>query len=203
MRHAQVPFKLISYGRHYRDYVVSTVAKELMGPVCHLRYGYCRTARIIASAYDRNVDLATVVTPGAQSLVTAILTDTWAQARTVIARIWARRQTGDDAGDLGDGALERVSRELDNAMQQAVALAGDGLEAERAERMELFMAGFLVGQLSARPELVDAIREMPSLVGINGSSSPTTMKAGKTIRGSTVQGNVVQADDISGGIRFS
>jgi hypothetical protein len=145
------------------------------------------------------VDLTTVVMPGAQSLVTAILTDSWGQVRTAVARLWARRQPGSPDPDAT--ALEQARRELDNARQQAVTLAGDGSEAERARRMELFWAGYLAGQVSARPELADAVGALPALLGGGRGVPQATVTVSNTISG-TVHGNVVQADDICGGIRF-
>ena len=103
--------------------------------------------------------------------------------------------------DPDTACVEQAARELDLARQQAVELSGNGSRAERAGRMELFWAGYLAGQLAARPELADTVRTLPALVGAGGSVSQTTVSADKTVSG-TVHGNVVQADDVSGGIRF-
>lgn len=97
--------------------------------------------------------------------------------------------------------VEQATVELDLARQQALVLAGTGSENERARRMELFWAGYLAGQLAARPELGEAVHALPSLVAAAASFSQTTVSERKTVSG-TVHGNVVQADDVSGGIRF-
>lgn len=152
------------------------------------------------------MDLTTVVMPGAQSLVTAILTDGWGQARTAIAKLWARRggaggaNTYADRAEPAPAAIEQAGRELEAARRQGLELAGGGSEADRAARMQLFWAGYLAGQLAARPELAGALAELPALLGAGTSSSQTT-NVHNTISG-TVHGNAVQAGDIHGNITF-
>lgn len=141
----------------------------------------------------------TVVMPGAQSLVSAILTDSWSQARTALSRLWARRRPEDLSPDPSPAALERAKEELDLAKEQAVAVAGEGSELERTERMTIFWAGYLAGQVAARAELAAAIRAIPGL--LEPPPEASISKASNTISG-TVHGNVVQADNISGGIKF-
>jgi hypothetical protein len=152
------------------------------------------------------VDLTNVVMPGAQSLVTAIVTDSWSQIRTALSRIWARRRPEDGPSGPGIAALEAAGTELDLARQQALAIAGDGPASERADRMQLFWAGYLAGQIAARPELADAVSGLPVLLDSQRAASVTmTMDTSttntKTFSGSA-RGNVVQADDVSGGITF-
>jgi hypothetical protein len=136
------------------------------------------------------MDLTTVFMPGAQSLVTAILTDTWVQARATVAKLWSRRQS--DAA-----ATEQAGRELDAARSQALELAGSGSEAERAARMQLFWAGYLAGQAAARPELAAALTELPALLSASQGSTVQNSISG------TVTGTVVQARDIHGSITFN
>jgi len=142
--------------------------------------------------YDRCMDLTTVFMPGAQSLVTAILTDTWAHARKTVVKLWVSRHA-----DASEG---RVVGELDVARGQALELAGEGPEAERAARMQLFWAGYLAGQAAACPELSAAFAELPALLdaGRFVSQSPTLYN---TVSG-TVQGGVVQTGEIHGDITF-
>jgi hypothetical protein len=130
------------------------------------------------------MDLTTVFMPGAQSLVTAILTDTWHQARAAVAKLWVRR--GDDRA-----SLDRVSGELDVARGQALELAGSGPESERAERMQIFWAGYLAGQAAARPELAAVLTELPALLAASQPSTFTNNISG------TVH-NAVQTRDIHG-----
>jgi hypothetical protein len=149
------------------------------------------------------MDLTTVVMPGAQSLVTAILTETWGQARTAISKLWARRGivSGTSAYAEPDvAAIEQAGHELEAARQQALELAGSGSESDRAARMQLFWAGYLAGQLAARPELADALAQLPTLLGAGAATSQTTT-VHNTISG-TVRGSALQAGDIHGNITF-
>ena len=139
------------------------------------------------------MDLTTVFLPGAQSLVTAILTDTWHQARTAVAKLWARRADGaDEAVDAE--AVDRAGRELDLARAQAVELAGAGTEDERADRMRLFWAGYLAGQAAARPDLASGLAELPALLAAFAPQTTTTFNS--TMSG-TVNGTVAQANNIA------
>ena len=160
------------------------------------------------------MDLTTLVLPGAQSLVSAVLSDTWDQARSALARLWARRHPGlarsnPDSGadldavadaDADADAVERAGRELDAVRAQAIELAGQGDRAARAARMELFLAGYLAGQLAARPEFAETVRALPDLLGAGapypGSGGTYNINTGK------VRGNIVQARDIQGDVRF-
>ncbi|MEY9929892.1 hypothetical protein ABH926_004532 [Catenulispora sp. GP43] len=151
------------------------------------------------------MDLTTMVTPGAQSLVTAILTDSWAQVRTALSRLWAHRQSSSHASGPSEpdaAALQKAETELDVAKKQALIVGGNGPESERAARMEVFWIGYLAGQLAARPELAEAVQALPGLHGAQPDVSPTIVAVtSKTVSG-TVHGNAVQADDVTGGIRF-
>ena len=158
------------------------------------------------------MDLTTLVLPGAQSLVSAVLSDTWDQARSALARLWTRRHPGpagsnpdsgaalDADADADADAVERAGRELDAVRAQAIELAGQGDQAARAARMELFLAGYLAGQLAARPEFAETVRALPDLLGAGapypGSGGTYNINTGK------VRGNIVQARDIQGDVRF-
>jgi hypothetical protein len=149
------------------------------------------------------MDLTMLVMPGAQSLVTSILTDTWGQARTAIAKLWARKHNASGASAHAEpdaAAIEHAGRELDTARQQALELAGSGSESDRAARMQLFWAGYLAGQLAARPELSDVLAQLPALLGAGAPTSQTT-NVHNSITG-TVHGGAVQAGDIHGNISF-
>jgi hypothetical protein len=151
------------------------------------------------------VDLTNVVMPGAQSLVTAIVTDSWSQVRTALSHLWARRRPEEASSGPSTAAVEDAGTELDLARQHALAIAGEGPEPERADRMRLFWAGYLAGQIAARPELADAVRGLPVLLGSQQATAvtvnTTTNTNTKTFSG-TARGNVVQSDDVSGGIVF-
>jgi hypothetical protein len=149
------------------------------------------------------MDATTLVMPGAQSLVTAVLTDTWNQARAALANRWARRHPAADGrahADPEPAAIEQAARELDVARQQSLDLAGSGSDADREARMRLFWAGYLAGQLAARPELATALADLPALFGAGKPASQTTNVHNSFSGKST--GTVVQAGDIQGGINI-
>ena len=149
------------------------------------------------------MDLTTLVMPGAQSLVTSILADTWVQTRTAIAKLWARRRNASSPGEYADPdatAIDHAGHELDAARQQALELAGNGSESDQAARMQLFWAGYLAGQLAGRPELADVLAQLPTLLGAGAPTSQTT-NVHNTISGK-VTGNALQAGDIHGNISF-
>jgi hypothetical protein len=152
------------------------------------------------------VDPTSLVLPGAQSLVAAVLSDTWEQARSALARLWARRHPGpvgtnpDTGAEPDAGAVERAARELDAVREQAIELAGQGDEAARAARMQLFLAGYLAGQLAARPELAETVRTLPDLLA---AGAPDPRYGGVfTINAEKVSGSIAQARDIQGGVHF-
>jgi hypothetical protein len=151
------------------------------------------------------MDLTTVVMPGAQSLVAAIATDTWVHARTAVAKLWAQRHPSPGAPtitgwDPDPAAIEEAGQELETARQQALELAGNGSEPERAARMQLFWAGYLAGQLAARPELADVFAQLPALLG-EGRPATRISAVHNNITG-TVHGGALQAGDIHGDITF-
>lgn len=115
--------------------------------------------------------------PSAQSLVTAMLTDGWAQVRDALARRWSR-QTGEAPAD--------VERRLDTAHQQAEGLGED----EAVQRA--YWAGYLAAVLAERPALLDVIRDLPG---------PTDRPDVHNTNSGTVT-TLVQARDIHGGITF-
>lgn len=112
--------------------------------------------------------------PGAQSLVTAILTDGWTHVRDALARRWSR-QTGETQSD--------IERRLDTAHRQAEGM-GDGEAVQRA-----YWAGYLAAVLAERPTLLDVVRDLPDLPDLHNTNSGTVT-------------TLVQARDIHGDIRF-
>ena len=142
-----------------------------------------------------------MVMPGAQSLVTAVLTDSWGQVRSALSRVWAKHHRDSGVTNPDPTALSAAHAELDLAKEQALAVAGQGPESERADRMQLFWAGYLAGQLAARPELADAIRGLPALLELRPATPAILVTTNTSISG-TVHGDVAQTGDVSGGIRF-
>lgn len=144
------------------------------------------------------MDPTTLVMPGAQSLVTAILTDGWAQVRDTLANLWTRHRSV--AALDNPAALASSRQEWDSARGQSLALPNHGTDEERRDRMQAFWAGYLAGQLAARPDLSNALGELPRLLGpdrrIDQADSVTN-----TISGS-VFGTALQARDIRGDIHL-
>lgn len=128
------------------------------------------------------MDLDSVIVPGAQSLVTAMLTDAWSSARALVARRWGR--SGEHPAD--------VELRLEQAKEQSLTLAGS--DGDRQGRLEAYWAGYLAGLLAERPELVGAVRELAS----GGLSEATTQNSNT----GTVHGHLLQARDINGGVHF-
>jgi hypothetical protein len=136
-----------------------------------------------------SMDLGSVVLPGAQSLVAAMLGDAWATARSAFARRWGR-----DGADGGVAAEQR----LDEGRSQALALAGDG--PDRRARLEVFWAGYLAGLLAERPDLINAVREIGA--GQPPSTHNETHNTNTNSNTGTVHGSLLQAGDIQGNISF-
>lgn len=129
------------------------------------------------------MDLGSLVLPGAQSLVTAMLGDTWKSVRSALARRWGHGQ---------DDQTAVAEQHLEQARSQALVLAGDG--AEQQVRLEVFWAGYLAGLLAERPDLADTVQTLAARPesdgGIHNSNS------------GTVHRSMLQARDIDGDVRF-
>jgi len=126
-----------------------------------------------------------VILPGAQSLVNAILTDGWVQLRSKLASRWSK-----DAHSGQDDAEQR----LEAGHRQSLALAGEG--DDRQARLEAYWAGYLAALLAERPSLLEAIRDL---------GSPTATQADHvTVHNANTGtvGTLLQAGDIHGDITF-
>lgn len=130
------------------------------------------------------MDLDTVILPGAQSLMTAMLTDAWTSVRAAFARRWGR--------DAEHGT--ELERRLDDARERALVLAGQEDDDDREGRLQAFWAGYLAGLLAERPELAGALQEL--IAGLRPADGVRNSNTG------TVRGHLVQARDVSGGIEF-
>jgi hypothetical protein len=154
--------------------------------------------------YDRPMDFATVVLPGAQSIVSTILTETWSAARNKVARLWAKHQGAEAGAAEGTEAeqeverFDRASTELDLACKQSLEIAGSGSPEERAARMSLFWAGYLAAQAQVRPALADALAELPSLLGGREVPQYRSTVTHNEFSG-TASGPVLQIGHIEGG----
>jgi hypothetical protein len=126
-----------------------------------------------------------VILPGAQSLVNAILTDGWAQLRSKLASRWSK-----DAHSGQDDAEQR----LEVGYSQSLALAGEG--DERQARLEAYWAGYLAALLAERPGLLGAIRDL-------GSSAATDAGRANVHNTNTgTVGTLLQAGNLHGDITF-
>lgn len=122
------------------------------------------------------MDPASIVLPGAQSLVTQILSDGWAQVRGWLAQRWSRHSETSQA---------ELEHRLDDAKEQAASL----FSGERTA-LEAYWAGYLAALISEHPGLAASLQELPAHPSVSNTVS------------GTVTGNVVQAGTIEGGITF-
>ncbi len=128
----------------------------------------------------------TVVLPGAQSLVTAILTDGWAHVRTALAHRWSR-QTHEPQSD--------IEHRLDAAHTQASEMTA-GHEGSEQALLQAYWAGYLAAVLAERPALLDLIRDLQGT-----QTAPDSTTSLQNTNSGTVT-TLVQGRDISGGITF-
>jgi hypothetical protein len=134
------------------------------------------------------VDPSVVVLPGAQALVTQIISEGWAQART-----WLSRRLGHADATLAAD----MERRLDAAQVQAAALTVPAAFPQRVI-LEAYWAGYLAALTGEDPEFAAAIAGLaPPLA--DHTPSPRNVNS---VTG-TVTGNLVQAHDIDGGVSFS
>jgi hypothetical protein len=137
------------------------------------------------------MDPVSIVLPGAQALVTQILTDGWTQARGWLAKRLTR----------ADGpALAELESRLDVANAEATSLpaAEDGVPSADVRRMvlEAYWAGYLAALAGERLEFAAALTELAE----NRKAGPAGMTT-NSVTG-TVTGNVIQAGRVEGGVHF-
>jgi hypothetical protein len=126
-----------------------------------------------------------VILPGAQSLVNAILTDGWAQLRSKLASRWGKdAHTGQDD----------VEQRLEAGHSQSLALAGAG--DDRRLRLEAYWAGYLAALLAERPSLLESILDL----GSSAHDQPSRAAVHNTNSGTV--GTLLQTGDIRGDITF-
>lgn len=137
------------------------------------------------------MDPAGILLPGAQALVTQILSDSWAQARGWLASRLSR---------AGGPSQEELERRLDSAREQATGLPvpGAGVSQPVARRMvlEAYWAGYLAATTGEHPDVIAALTELADNQGPRSAATATNLVTG------TVRGNVLQAGTIEGGVRF-
>jgi hypothetical protein len=132
------------------------------------------------------MDPLTVVLPGAQSLVTAILTDGWTHVRTALAQRWSRQTREPQAA---------VEQRLDAAHAQAAEMTAGHERSEQA-LLQAYWAGYLAAALADRPALLDLVRDLHGTL----TDADATTSVHNTNSGTVT--TLVQGRDISGGITF-
>jgi hypothetical protein len=138
------------------------------------------------------MDSAVLVLPGAQALVSQILSEGWAHARA-----WLVRRLGHaDGAERSDAAKSDLERRMDTAHAQATALTAAEAVPPRAI-LEAYWAGYLAALIGERPEFASVLAEL-------AASSNRPADKGTVVNSvtGTVSGNLVQAQDIHGGVRF-
>jgi len=145
-----------------------------------------RTAnRQVPEAKGYDVDVSSFILPGAQSLVSSILADGWAQARGALARRWSQR------GAINQQAAEQ---ELDKGheLSEYIGAAGEN----RRELLETYWTGYLAGLGAAHADLLEAIREL--------GQAQRLAPPGSTVHNSNTGtvGTLLQAGDVHGNISF-
>jgi hypothetical protein len=141
------------------------------------------------------MDPTSLILPGAQSLVTQILSDGWAQARAWLVR----RLTRPDSTPQPE-----LERRLDVAHAHADILAAPDKDApvvtdtpRRRALLEAYWAGYLAAMLGEHPEFAEVLAELATpAVGCPAPNRTVNSVTGR------VSGNVVQAGTIEGGVRF-
>ncbi|MEU6557187.1 hypothetical protein ABZ915_44230 [Streptomyces sp. NPDC046915] len=126
------------------------------------------------------MDLTSIVTPGAQSLVAAILADGWQRARSALAARWSRG-TGEPQAE--------IERRLDEACPAPDAESTD--PAVRRALLQAHWTAFLLTAVTERPELLDVVRQLGGQADdrVHNTNSGTVT-------------TLVQSRDIHGGITF-
>ncbi|MGI5442523.1 hypothetical protein ACQEV4_35810 [Streptomyces shenzhenensis] len=136
------------------------------------------------------MDLTPIVTPGAQALVAAIMTDGWERVRGWLAAQWSGR-TGEPA--------DEIERRLDDAHRQPAGRdPDDGQDpddgAARA-RLTARWTAFLLAAVAERPELLGLVRELGAPAGALHDNSNSNSNSGTVT-------SLVQSRDVHGGIRL-
>ncbi len=129
------------------------------------------------------MDPLSVVLPGAQSLVSAILADGWAQVRDALARRWSKK---------GTITQQTAQQRLDAGHDHALMVTGDG--GDRQARLEAYWAGYLAGLAVGQGDLLEAIREL--------TAAPASCPQGSIVRNTNTgtAGTLLQLGDVHGNI---
>jgi hypothetical protein len=131
------------------------------------------------------MDPITVILPGAQSLVAAILADGWTQVRTALARRWSR-ETDEPQAD--------IEHRLDAAHSQASELTNSQGADEQA-LLRAYWAGYLAAVLAERPALLGLVRDLHGTLTAPAASNSSVHNSNSGTVTTLIQGR-----DISGGI---
>ncbi|MEU9118778.1 hypothetical protein AB0C96_02775 [Streptomyces sp. NPDC048506] len=130
----------------------------------------------------------TVILPGAQSLVTAILADGWTRVRTALARRWSRETREPQAA---------IEERLDAAHAQAAEITSGDADGDQA-LLRAYWAGYLAAVLAERPALLGLVRDLRSAVADPGAHDGPSVH--NTNSGTVT--TLIQGGDFSGNITF-
>ena len=131
------------------------------------------------------MDVSSFVLPGAQSLVSSILADGWAQARAALARRWSQR------GAISQQAAEL---ELDKGRELAERIHGD--DQDRRRLLETYWTGYLAGLAAGHAELLDVLRDL------SHERTPVSHESAVHNSNTGTVGTLLQAGDVHGDISF-
>ncbi|MGW1891189.1 hypothetical protein ACWCP6_13165 [Streptomyces sp. NPDC002004] len=134
------------------------------------------------------MDPMTVILPGAQSLVTAILTDGWTHVRTALARRWSRQTREPQAV---------IEQRLDAAHAQSADLT-TGAAGDDQALLRAYWAGYLAAALAERPALIELVHGLRSTMA--DASTHDTSSVHNTNSGTVT--TLVQGRDFNGDMTF-
>lgn len=129
------------------------------------------------------MDPLSIVVPGAQSLVSAILTDGWTQVRSALARRWSRKNTI---------TQDQAEQRLESGHDASLLVADES--ANKREILEAYWAGYLAGLAAEHTDLLDAVRELAS----PPAQSPHSTAVHNSNTGTV--GTLLQLGDVHGDI---
>lgn len=147
-----------------------------------------------AQRYGASMDLSTVLTPGLQNLVTAMLGEAWGATRDALARRLGR-------GDAE--STQKAGYELDSVREDVQALVQDGegtLDVELDRRLlEAYVAGYLRRVREEHPDVDEALTALPASIEAADQSTVATGSGMTQVFHGKV-GSVFSVERLDGGL---
>ncbi|MEU8567238.1 hypothetical protein AB0C51_02565 [Streptomyces pathocidini] len=131
-------------------------------------------------------ELATLAATGATTLVSLMVSDSWAGAKAGLARFFARG--GEEAAAAGE--LDACRAELVTALDAGEEAFAEDVAAEWRLRLRRL--------LRSDPAAVDELRSLMAELDPEGAAEPGGGAVHNSISGGTVNGPVVQGRDFHG-----